>query len=237
VRDDFINNATLPKHETLGDLEIGYSLMRSEYNLGANFYFMDYRNQLVLTGALNDVGGSIRTNVDKSYRSGLELTAGVLLASKLKWSGNFTYSENKIKSFTEDLNDYEDGTTVSTTYSDTDISYSPNIVGASQFTYTPVSGLDITFFSKFVGKQYLDNTTNEDRTLDPYFVNDLILNYSFTTKFIKEIGLSFMINNLFNEVYESNGYSFGYIYGEEYREVYYYAQAGINFLAGLKLRF
>ena len=237
VRDDFIDSPTLPKPETLGDFEFGYNLNDKKYSFGANVYFMNYKNQLVLTGALNDVGGSIRTNVDQSYRTGIELTGRYLFGKNLSWSGNVTYSQNKIIKYEENLNDYLEGGISSNTYENTDIAYSPDFIGASQFTYMPVTGLDISLFSKYVGRQYLDNTTNENRKLNPYFTNDIIVNYSFKTRFIKEIGLNLMVNNIFNVVYESNGYAFGYLYGEEYREVYYYPQAGINFMAGLKLRF
>jgi iron complex outermembrane receptor protein len=237
VRDDFIDSPTLPKPETLGDFEFGYNKSDTKYAFGANVYFMNYKNQLVLTGALNDVGGSIRTNVDQSYRAGIELTGQYVFAKTLSWSGNVTYSQNKIRKYVEDLNDYLEGGTSSNTYENTDIAYSPDFIGASQFTYTPASGLDISLFSKYVGKQFLDNTANDSRKLSPYFANDIIINYSFKTRFIKEIGLNLMVNNIFNVVYESNGYAFGYLYGEEYREVYYYPQAGINFMAGLKLRF
>ncbi len=236
-RRDFIDAPTLPKHETLNDLEIGYSKSGTKFSFGANFYYMNYKNQLVLTGALNDVGGSIRTNVDKSYRTGIELTGGYVFGSALKWTGNITYSQNKINEYVEDLNDYLEGGVVTKTYNDTNIAYSPDIIGSSQFTVTPLKGLDVVLFSKYVGKQFLDNTSNESRKLDAYFVNDIIINYTFKTKFIKEIGLNLMINNVFNVKYESNGYAFGYFYGEEIRETYYYPQAGINVLAGLKLRF
>ena len=198
---------------------------------------MNYQNQLVLTGALNDVGGNLRTNVDDSYRTGIELTGGYVFGKMLRWSGNFTYGQSKIKEYIEDLNDYGEGGVVTNTYKDTHIAYSPDIIGASEFTFTPAKGLDILLFSKYVGKQYLDNTSNEARKLDPYFVNDLIINYTIHTRFIKEIGLNLMVNNIFDVEYESNGYAFGYVDSEEYREVYYYPQAGINFLAGLKLRF
>lgn len=237
VRDDFIDSPTLPKPETLGDFEVGYNKSDSKYAFGANVYFMNYKNQLVLTGALNDVGGSIRTNVDQSYRTGIELTGQYVFTKTLSWNGNVTYSQNKIRKYVEDLNDYLEGGTSSNTYENTDIAYSPDFIGASQFTYTPAAGLDISLFSKYVGKQFLDNTANNSRKLNPYFINDIIVNYTFETRFIKEIGLNLMINNIFNVVYESNGYAFGYLYGEEYREVYYYPQAGINFMAGLKLRF
>lgn len=237
VRNDFVDNPTLPKHETLADLEIGYNRASANYNFGVNFYHMNYDNQLVLTGALNDVGGSLRTNVDDSYRTGIELTGGYIFGKMVRWNGNFTYGQSKIKEYVEDLNDYSEGGVVTKTYNDTYIAYSPDIIGASELTLTPTKGLDVVLFSKYVGKQFLDNTSNDKRKLDPYFVNDLIINYSFKTKFIKEIGLNLMINNIFNVKYESNGYAFGYVYGEEYREVYYYPQAGTNFLAGLKLRF
>lgn len=237
VRSDFIDSPKLPQHESLGDLEIGYNKKSNRYDFGANFYYMDYKNQLVLTGALNDVGGSIRTNVDNSYRTGVEITGGYEISDKISWSGNFTYSQSKIKEYVEDLNDYQEGGVFTNTYHDTFIAYSPDIIGMSQFIFTPVNGLDLILFSKYVGKQYLDNTSNENRKLDPYFVNDIIINYTIKTRFIEEIGINLMVNNVFNIEYESNGYSFGYLYGEEYRETYYYPQAGINFLAGLNLRF
>lgn len=237
VRSDFIDSPKLPQHESLGDLEIGYNKKSNRYDFGANFYYMDYKNQLVLTGALNDVGGSIRTNVDNSYRTGVEITGGYEISDKIGWSGNFTYSQSKIKEYVEDLNDYQEGGVFTNTYHDTFIAYSPDIIGMSQFIFTPVNGLDLILFSKYVGKQYLDNTSNESRKLDPYFVNDIIINYTIKTRFIEEIGINLMVNNVFNIEYESNGYSFGYLYGEEYRETYYYPQAGINFLAGLNLRF
>lgn len=236
-RNDFVDSPTLPKHETLGDFELGYQVTEKNYTLSANFYYMNYRNQLVLTGALNDVGGAIRTNVEQSYRSGIELSGGYKFSELLRWNGNVTFSRNKITEYVEDLNDYLEGGISTTTYENTDIAYSPNLIAASEFTLTPMVGLDITLFSKYVGKQYLDNTGNDDRILNPYFVNDLMINYNFTTRLIKNIGINLMINNLFNTMYESNGYTFGYLYGEEYREVYLYPQSGINVLAGLKLRF
>ncbi len=236
-RNDFIDSPTLPENETLGDIEIGYNKMGKAYTIGANFYYMNYKNQLVLTGALNDVGGSIRTNVDNSHRTGIELTGGYKFGKMLSWTGNLTYSQSKIQKYVEDLNDYLEGGLISSTYDNTNIAYSPDFIGSSQFSFMPVTGLDIMLFSKYVGKQFLDNTSNIDRKLDAYFVNDIIVNYEFSTRLIKEIGLNLMVNNIFNVEYESNGYAFGYYYGEEIRESYYYPQAGINFMAGLTLRF
>ncbi|MCK5369063.1 MAG: TonB-dependent receptor, partial [Cyclobacteriaceae bacterium] len=202
-RNDFIDSPTLPKHETLGDLEIGYNKSGIKYNFGANIYYMNYKNQLVLTGALNDVGGSIRTNVDHSYRAGIELTGGYEFSSKFRWSGNLTYGQSKIRVYVEELNNYLEGGVVANTYDDTYIAYSPDIIGASEFTYTPIKGLDLSLFSKYVGEQYLDNTSNESRKLDSYFVNDIIINYTIKTKFIKEVGINLMVNNIFNVEYES----------------------------------
>ncbi|NJN25550.1 MAG: TonB-dependent receptor [Cyclobacteriaceae bacterium] len=236
-RNDFIDSPVLPKHESLGDLEVGYTLSGSFYSIGANFYYMNYINQLVLTGALNDVGSSIRTNVPDSYRRGIELTAALKYKDKINWNGNVTYSDNKIKRYEEDLNDYLEGGLVSQVYEDTDIAYSPSWIASSQLTYSPATGLDVTLFSKFVGKQYLDNTSNDSRKLDAYFINDIIINYAFSSRFIEEIGVNLMVNNIFDVKYQSNGYAFGYYYGEEIRETYYYPQAGINLMAGLSLRF
>ncbi len=246
-RNDFIDSPKLPKHETLRDLEIGYSISGNKFDLQANFYYMNYNNQLVLTGALNDVGNSIRANVDDSYRTGIELSGAYSFGDKFHWSGNLTYGQSKIKEYVEDLNDYFEGGIKSTIYEDTDIAFSPEIIGSSLFSFTPVKGGSIGFSSKYVGDQFLDNTSNDSRKINAYFINDILIEYTFTTKFIKEIGLNLMINNVFDIQYESNGYAFGYVaegssssgdpIAKEYREAYYYPQAGINFLAGLKLRF
>jgi iron complex outermembrane receptor protein len=241
-RNDFVDAVAHPKHETLNDLELGYKRNAENYAVEFNLYNMSYDNQLVLTGALNDVGSAIRTNVPESYRRGVELSGGVQLTERLDWSGNVTFSQNKIRNFTEVLYDYgpawDEYNVVENEYKDTDIAYSPNVVAASNFGFEVVKALKVSLLSKYVGKQYLDNTSNENRKINPYFVNDLQLTSRFSTDFISEIEINLLVNNILDHEYESNGYTFGYSAGSYVvRENYYYPQAGRNFLLALKLRF
>jgi iron complex outermembrane receptor protein len=243
VRDDFTDNpGNTPKHETLHDIEMGFRSVSEKLTFSTNFYFMNYKNQLVLTGALNDVGASVRTNVDKSYRMGIETEVLVKLTEKLSWNVNLTLSENKIKEFTEVLYDYgpdwDEYNVVENTYEDTDISFSPRVIGGSGLSYTPFNGAEITLLTKYVGKQYLDNTTNNARSIDSYLVNDIRLGYTIHPSFVKAITVSFLINNILDEEFESNGYTWGYLGGgDTYRENYYYPHAGTNFMGMLTLKF
>lgn len=242
-RNDFIDSPTRPKHETLKDLEIGYKRSTSNYAVELNFYNMSYDNQLVLTGALNDVGTPIRANVAESYRRGVELNGGIQLTDQIDWSANVTFSQNKIQNFTEILYDYgpawDEYNVVENDYKDSDIAYSPNVVAASNLGWTVTGSLKVSLLSKYVGKQYLDNTSNENRKIEAYFINDLQISANFNTKIFREIGINLLVNNVLNYEYESNGYTFGYSAGSEYvvRENYLYPQAGRNFLLALKLRF
>ncbi|MDW7695025.1 TonB-dependent receptor [Flammeovirgaceae bacterium SG7u.111] len=226
-----------PKHETLNNVELGYSRSFGKSGIAVNYYYMDYKNQLVLTGKINDVGEYGRQNIDKSYRTGLELQWYVQLGEKLTWNANATFSQNKIGEFVEYLDDYDNGGQQEINYGETDIAFSPNVVGSSQLSFKPFKGGEITLLSKYVGKQYLDNTSTETRKLDPYFVNDIRLSYGLSSKSFKNVDFTFLINNIFNVKYESNGYTYGYIWGgETARQNYYYPQAGTNFLAGLRIR-
>jgi len=245
VRDDFVDApGGNPKPERLYNVEAGHRIAGKNFTLNSNFYWMQYKNQLVLTGELNDVGASVRTNVDQSYRMGIEVEALLKLTEQLYWNANVTLSQNKIKDFYEINYNYGDSwefdpPAVETThYKQTDISFSPNIVAASGLTYRPFKNLEVALLSKYVGRQYLDNTSNADRSIDAYFVNDLRLGYTIRPTFMKEIGLSFLLNNLLDETYESNGYTWGYSGGgENYRENYYYPQAGRNFMVMVALKF
>ncbi len=243
VRDDFLSfPGNSPKPEKMGNLEIGYRGAGKGYTFLANYYLMNYKDQLVLTGEVNDVGAFVRKNAGESYRMGMEMQAAFRLSHKLNWTANLTLSRNKIKAYTEILEDYGDNFDeyhlVENTYRDTDISFSPAIVGASTFAFQPFKGSEIALMSKYVGQQYLDNTSDENRKLDPYFVNDLRLTYTWKPSFIREIGFSFLINNILDEAYESNGYTWGYLAGAvAYRENYYFPQAGRNFMAMISLKF
>ncbi|MDH5367196.1 MAG: TonB-dependent receptor [Cyclobacteriaceae bacterium] len=242
VRNDFIDSPISPKHETLQDIEFGYKSIADRYMLGINLYNMSYKNQLVLTGELNDVGNPVRKNVDKSYRRGIELEGSFEIVKGLVWAANATYSQNIIEKFSDVLYDYgqfwDEYNIIETEYKNADISFSPSLIAGSLLNYSPIKGLSVGLQSKYVGKQYLDNTTNESRAIDSYFVNDLNMNYSFETKLVKEVGVQLLVNNIFNEVYESNGYTFGYSGGgNTIRENYYYPQAGTNLLVSLNLKF
>lgn len=232
-----------PKHETLNNLEIGYKRQSASGSFEFNYYLMDYKNQLVLTGEVNDVGAGIRTNVPDSYRMGIELSGMMKLTKGLFWSANVALSQNRIKSFDEIIFDFgpafDEFNEVRTTFDDTDISFSPSIVAGSQLAFIPTSGLEIALLSKYVGDQFLDNTSNEARKIDAFFVNDLRINYAFETNLIKEVSINLLVNNILNTEYESNGYTFGYFGGLnfEVRENYFYPQAGTNFLLSLGLSF
>ncbi|GAB3912496.1 TonB-dependent receptor [Larkinella knui] len=227
-----------PKAEALNDWEAGYKRQTQRMAFSANLYYMKYKNELVLTGQINDVGAYNRVNIPSSYRAGIELEVGTVLAKNLRWNVNATFSQNKVKTFTEFLDNYDTNEQKVNPYTNTDIAFAPNFIGGSQLLYTPAKGLEIGLLSKYVGKQYLDNTSNENRKLDAYFVNDLRFIYTVKPKGMNEISFSFLLNNVLSELYESNGYTFSYISeGKTATENYYFPQAGRNFLAGIRLKF
>jgi iron complex outermembrane receptor protein len=240
TRDDYTNSTpqSRPKAEALHNVEVGYKTQSRNYSFSVNYFLMSYKNQLVLTGKINDVGAYTRTNIDKSYRSGIELETSWRFAKAFLLSANATFSRNKVKNYREFIDNYDTGIQQEKSYSTTDISFSPNVIAAGNLAYSPVKGLNISWISKYVGKQYLDNTSDEKRKLNAFFVNNLLINYTIKPKFIKEIGVNLLLNNIFSEQYEPNGYTFSYIYGgQTTTENYYYPQAGFNFLAGLTLKF
>jgi iron complex outermembrane recepter protein len=239
-RDDYTQSTpeSRPKAENLQDIELGYRIRTAKVAFSINGYYMYYKNQLVLTGQLNDVGAYNRTNVPDSYRAGIELEGSVLLCSKLKWNANVTLSQNKIKEFTEYLDDYDNGNQKSIVYKNTDIAFSPNVIVGSQLFYTPLKNLEIGLLTKYVGKQYLDNTSSESRIIKAYFTNDIRATYSIKPQIFKEIVFSLLLNNIFDSMYSSNGYTWGYVAGgQTVRENFYYPQAGRNFLLGVSLKF
>ena len=238
-RQDFVDNAPkAPLAESLNDIEIGYKTQKSNVAFSVNGYLMSYKNQLVLTGKVNDVGEAIRTNVADSYRMGVEVEAGVKVAKTLKINANITLSNNKIKNFAEIVPNYDGGADAVNQFAETNIAFSPSTIIGSQILYNPLKNLEVGFLSKFVGKQYLDNTTNENRKLNSYFTNDLRAIYTIKGKILKEVNFSFLVNNIFNTLYESNGYSYSYISEKQtVTENYYYPQAGTNVLLGVNLKF
>jgi iron complex outermembrane receptor protein len=239
-RDDYTQSPgySRPKPEQLQDVEIGYRHYTKRMDWALNLYHMNYKDQLIVTGQINDVGAYVRTNVPTSFRQGAEAEIVFHPIQKLTWSLNATYSDNKIKNFHEYTDNYDMGGQDTITYRTTDIAFSPNMIASSTIAYELFKNFKISFISKYVSKQYLDNTSNNDRRLDAFFVNDVRINYHFKTKAIPEVGLTLAVNNLFNEQYESNGYTYGYIFGgQRVTENFYYPQAGTNFLMGLNLKF
>jgi iron complex outermembrane receptor protein len=196
---------------------------------------MDYTNQLILTGQINDVGGYTRTNAKESYRAGIELAGSYKIIPSLALSGAFTLSQNKIKQFNEYLDEYLDDEPYYTQqlidHKNTNLAFSPTIVTNAGLTFKPLKNLSIDWITKYVGRQYLDNTSNDNRSINPFSFSNLTLSYKIENKFFEEITFGFLVNNIFNALYSNNGYTFSYIYGgQTTTENFYYPQAGRNFM-------
>jgi iron complex outermembrane receptor protein len=240
-RDNYVDadpKGKQPDFETLNDFEVGYKYNTNRLAFGLNAYYMMYQNQLILTGEINDVGAPIMTNAANSYRAGLELMAGMKLTEKLKWDLNMTFSKNKIKDFTDFVDDWDNGGQIATKLGTTDLAFSPSVIANSQFSWMAVKGLNISLQSFLVSKQYIDNTSSEERKLDGYLLNNLKFNFRVQQKFAKEMNLHLMVNNLFNTEYENNAWVYSYVLGgERFAMDGYFPQAGINFMAGLDIKF
>jgi len=230
----------LPKHETLNDVELGYQIRQKKFIVGLNAFYMLYHNQLVNTGELNSVGYPIMTNVDNSYRVGIELTYGIQITKYINWDANFTYSQNKIKDYVEYA--WHDAGYIAKELGETNISYSPDVVASSRINFKMTEAWNLHLTSKYVGKQYFDNTSSEQRKLDAYFINNIGLDYSQKIKDGPILSLHFVVNNVLDEVYSSNAYGGNWYEGTGENEVekswkYYYPQAGRNFMVKVALTF
>ena len=236
-RSDYENGT--PKPESLNDFEAGWRFKKEKVQLQANLYYMDYENQLVLTGALDAVGEPVRTNSGDSYRFGLEIEAAIQFAEQWVWQPNLALSSNKNKDFyfKRDGQLQNLGTT--------NISYSPNVVGASNLVFAPSTVFRVALLSKYVGEQFMGNIDADLSKLEAYFTNDINISYVWTpNSWIKEAQFSLLVNNIFNALYTSNGYF--YTFDDDYsvagvvttiEGVGYYPQAGTNFLMGATFRF
>jgi iron complex outermembrane receptor protein len=199
---------------------------------------MYYLDQLVATGQLNDVGSPLRQNVDRSFRRGIEIQGGVILTKQLTWNVNLTLSQNKIIEFDEIIEDYTiDYDIISINQKNSDIALSPNIISSSEISYEPKKGFEVALLTRYVGEQFLDNTSNDNRKLDAYLVNDLRLQAVIPQKFFKEMKIQLLVNNILSEEYSSNGYTYTYVVGESITENFYYPQALRNYMIGLNLKF
>ncbi|HEY0976726.1 MAG TPA: TonB-dependent receptor [Flavobacteriales bacterium] len=233
-----------PRSERLFDYELGYERRSGRISAGVNAYYMDYTDQLVLTGELNDVGAALRTNVADSYRAGVELMFAVQPVKRLTWRANATLSRNRVQRFEEYVDDWDNGGQVLNTYTESDLAFSPALIAGSELGYrfwdhASKGRADITFITKYVGEQYLDNSASADRMLDAYMVNDLRLNVSLVAlKGTKSIDLNLTVRNLFNALYESNGWVYSYVAdGRRQELVGLFPQAPLNVLGGVSVRF
>jgi iron complex outermembrane receptor protein len=243
-RNDFVQSSIVSrqKSEQLNDLEIGVTHRLKNVSIGVNYYDMQYKNQLVLNGQINDVGAYNRVNVDYSYRRGVEVELSANITKYFTFNGNVTLSKNKVNNYTEYIDssnvDYSVFTQYKVKYTNTDISFSPNVVAAANFIFKPIKNLEISFLNKYVGKQYLDNTSDNERAINSYLVTDFRVNYTIKTKLIQEINLIAILYNLSNTKYETNGYNYSYYLDDKLIKANYLApSAPTHFMLGVNLTF
>ncbi len=237
-RADYLANSDV-KPESLDDFELGWNYNADHFRLRTNIYYMNYVDQLVLTGNIDDVGNPIADNIGSSYRLGLEVDAVVRFSDKFIWQPNFAISTNK------NIDKYYEFDGELTNFGNTDLAYSPNFIAASNIRYQPNENFQISLLSKYVGEQYMSNIELEASKLDAYFVNDLQVSYEIKTeKLFKSVVFTGLVNNLFNVKYVSNGYF--YTYDDTWTDpdevttitgAGYYPQAELNFLLGVNLKF
>jgi iron complex outermembrane receptor protein len=247
-RDDFVDNlkSSRPKHEFLQDIEMGFRGQKGVLQWEMNGFYMKYKNQLVQTGRLNDVGAYIRENVPDAYRLGLEMQAGIFFNEILEIKTNLSVSANKIKSYKAYIDNYDENWNwlgqAEVSYNKTDLAFSPRVISGSEVKISPFSGksyfkdhpFSISWNSKFVSRQFLDNTGNTSNAIPSFFIND----FSARISFKKNISLSGHIFNILNERYVNNGWVYNSILnGISQSEIGVYPQAGRHFFITLEVGF
>ncbi|MAX68744.1 MAG: TonB-dependent receptor [Flavobacteriales bacterium] len=250
-RNDYVESSpsSRPKHETVYDTEVGWKFNTKNISLGINLYHMDYSNQLINTGEINDVGYSVHSNIKESYRKGIEVAYGVKITKNLNWNANFTLSENKIVEHTEYIDNWDTGGKLEVHYENTDISFSPNIIAKSEVNYK-IKNLNTSWVFKHIGKQYIDNSESAERMLDAYSVSGLLFSYSLMFKNIKDAKISLQVNNLLNNSYSNRAWVYRFIsegwnpVGSDpytnadtdgYNMIGYFPQATRNYMLGITL--
>jgi iron complex outermembrane receptor protein len=232
-------------HEQLLNLEAGYSYNSQKIRISSNVYFMDFNNQLVLTGKINNVGAAIMTNVPESYRLGVENSIDYSISRMVSVGGHLSLSVNKILNYThyvDNWNYWDDPENQPYQYAyelgTTDISFSPAVVGGFTIGVRPIAGLALDFTGSYVSRQYLDNTSNKDRSLDPYFVSNVNMRYEIPQTLFKKLELKLQLNNIASTWYETNGWVYQYVVdGEEYTMDGYFPQALLHGIIGLSVMF
>lgn len=227
-----------PRPEKLFDYEAGYEFHISGLSLRTNLYYMNYHDQLIMTGQINTVGVPIVTNVPKSYREGIEIEAGIRILSNLSWNANVSFSRNIIPEFIDYTDNWDTSIQAHQVLKNKTISFSPSVIAGSVLDYAPSQDLHLIFSSKYVGKQYIDNTQSKDRMLDAYLVQNASILYTLKNRLFRDLSFQFMVNNLFNAMYETNAWVYKYIEGGSVRMMDgYFPQAGINYMFKLGIKF
>lgn len=247
LKDGIKGGAVNPiRPERMIDYELGYRYSHNGTQLGANLYYMDYNNQMVQTGKLNDVGYKLMENVKESYRAGIELEAAVpLWENKLRIDANATFSSNKIQHYTAYFDQYDNSDNyawlgqVSRDYGTTNISFSPDVISAVGLTWQPVTPFYLNLLGKYVSKQFMDNTSDDAKSIDAYFVTNLSAGYTFQQTRLGEISLQLFVNNLFNREYIANGWAATDTFadGSSLNWIGYYPQATRNIMTRLTISF
>jgi len=221
-RSDYLEGSTTPRPERLNNLEVGLRRNANLYAFELNYFHMQYTDQLVQTGAIDNAGYPIRANVGSSFRTGVEISGAIRFSNAWSWNANATWSVNQNKDYIV----FENNIPVP---KDTKIILSPGVIAGSQLAWRPLAGMEAAWLSKYVGSQYLDNTENVSVRLSDYWINDVRLTYEISPRGFKSIGWSVLINNMFDLMYSSNGYSYG-------GTPYYFPQAGRNFMAMMTVK-
>ncbi len=243
-RNDYTEStpATRPRPERLYNTEIGWRQTWKKAAFGANVYHMYYRDQLALNGQINDVGAFTRVNIDRSYRLGLELMGGLQLLPTLRLDGNATFSRNQIQYFKEFIDSYDVDvnwlTQETREHRNTNLSFSPNVIAGIELSWQPLRPLQMTLSNKYVSRQYIDNTSDVNNVINAYTFTNARLRYVWQPRFAKEIAATLLVQNIFNTLYETNAWSYRYVYdGAPALDQGFYPQAGTNFLLGLSIGF
>lgn len=243
TRNDLVGapDSRKPVPETLFDVEFSYMNYTDKFFFNTTLYGMYYHDQLVRSGELDQTGDPLMVNVDRSYRAGIELSAAYRPVRFFTWHINGGFSLNRVIDYTHYTEDWGAGNGYHVEkLGNTPLAYSPNVVIGNDFTFTPLKDFNISLITKYVSKQYLDNSgdDNEKNILKPYTYTNLRVSYTFHFKCLKDLELFFNINNLFNSKYQSNAAVYtGYYGGEKIYDSYYFPQAGINFLGGIRIKF
>ena len=254
-RADYVESSpnSRPVHETLFDTEIGYKYQDKWLMFNLNFYYMDYDNQLIKTGEINDVGYFTSKNVKNSFRKGVEIESSYILNNKLSLSGNLTISENKLDTLVQYVDNWDTGDQNQVVHENTDLAFSPNLTWAANINYKYNKNTNFLLNTKYVGDQYIDNTSSEKRMLESYMISNFQIDYHFKSSIFTKAKISFLVNNLFDIEYVNNAWIYRYISdssdpreyddyttqgdGNIYDMAGYFPQATRNYLLGLTLGF